>query len=59
MKLTALDWAVIAAYFLFNIAIGLYYKKRAGKSISEFFLSGQKRSLVAGRHFDGGDDLRR
>lgn len=41
MQLTALDWAVIAAYFLFNIAIGLYYKKRAGKNISEFFLSGR------------------
>jgi solute:Na+ symporter, SSS family len=41
MQLTALDWAVIAAYFLFNIAIGFYYKKRAGKNISEFFLSGR------------------
>jgi Na+/proline symporter len=41
MQLTALDWAVIAAYFLFNIGIGLYYKKRAGKNISEFFLSGR------------------
>ncbi len=41
MQLTALDWAVIAAYFLFNIAIGLYYKKRAGKNMSEFFLSGR------------------
>src|SRR5690349_8962120 len=41
MQLTALDWAVVAAYFLFNIAIGLYYKKRAGKNISEFFLSGR------------------
>src|SRR3954449_5238425 len=41
MQLTALDWAVIAAYFLFNIAIGFYYKSRAGSSISEFFLSGR------------------
>jgi SSS family solute:Na+ symporter len=41
MQLTALDWAVIAAYFLFNVAIGFYYKKRAGKNISEFFLSGR------------------
>src|SRR3954453_11797377 len=41
MQLTALDWAVIAAYFLFNIAIGFYYKKRAGKNVSEFFLSGR------------------
>jgi SSS family solute:Na+ symporter len=41
MQLTGLDWAVIAAYFLFNIGIGIYYKNRAGKNISEFFLSGR------------------
>jgi Na+/proline symporter len=41
MKLTPLDWAVVAAYFLFNLAIGFYYKSRAGKNISEFFLSGR------------------
>ena len=41
MQLTALDWAVIALYFLFNVAIGLYYKARAGKNTAEFFLSGR------------------
>lgn len=41
MKLTLVDWAIIAAYFLFNIGIGLYYRARAGTSISEFFLSGR------------------
>jgi SSS family solute:Na+ symporter len=41
LQLTWLDWTVIALYFLFNIAIGLYYKARAGKSVSEFFLSGR------------------
>ena len=41
MKLTVVDWAVIAAYFLFNLAIGFYYKARAGKNIGEFFLSGR------------------
>ena len=41
MKLTLVDWAVIAAYFLFNLAIGFYYKARAGKNIGEFFLSGR------------------
>ena len=35
------DWAVVAAYFAFNLAIGLYYKARAGSSVSEFFLSGR------------------
>jgi Na+/proline symporter len=41
LQLTWLDWAVIGLYFLFNIAIGLYYKARAGKNVSEFFLSGR------------------
>jgi Na+/proline symporter len=41
MRLTIVDWAIIAAYFLFNIAIGFYYKSRAGSSTSEFFLSGR------------------
>lgn len=41
MKLTGWDWAWVALYFLFNLAIGFYYKSRAGKSVSEFFLSGR------------------
>ena len=41
MKLSLLDWTVIAAYFLFNLGIGLYYARRAGGSTSEFFLSGR------------------
>lgn len=41
MKLTIWDWVWVALYFLFNIAIGFYYKSRAGASVSEFFLSGR------------------
>lgn len=41
MQLTFLDWAIVALYFLFNIAIGFYYKSRAGKNTDEFFLSGR------------------
>src|SRR5216683_2948207 len=41
MKLTILDWTIVAAYFLFNLAVGFYYKSRAGQNISEFFLSGR------------------
>src|SRR5881396_4073444 len=41
MKLSLLDWSVIAAYFLFNLGIGLYYSRRASGSTSEFFLSGR------------------
>ena len=41
MRLTWVDWCVIAGYFLFNLLIGLYYRNRAGKNVSEFFLSGR------------------
>src|SRR3954469_20181052 len=41
MKLTTLDWSIVAAYFLFNLAVGFYYKARAGKSTGEFFLGGR------------------
>src|SRR5438552_4128308 len=41
MQLTLLDWTIIAAYFLFNLGIGVYYSRRARGSTSEFFLSGR------------------
>jgi len=41
MTLTAVDWLVIAAYFALNLAIGLYYARRARGSTTEFFLSGR------------------
>jgi SSS family solute:Na+ symporter len=41
MRLTALDWAVVAGFFALNIGIGVFYGRRAGGSVSEFFLSGR------------------
>jgi SSS family solute:Na+ symporter len=41
VKLSLLDWCFVAGYFLFNIAIGLYYKARAGENMTEFFLGGR------------------
>jgi Na+/proline symporter len=41
VTLTAADWAVIALYVAVSIAIALYYSPRAGRSASEFFLSGR------------------
>jgi solute:Na+ symporter, SSS family len=41
VRLTLVDWAVVALYFAFNLAIGFYYKRRAGSSMGEFFLSGR------------------
>ena len=41
MQLTLLDWLAIAAYFVANIGIGLYYRRRATGSTEEFFVSGR------------------
>ncbi len=41
MRLVLADWLVILAYFLFNLAIGFYYRKKATKSVSDFFVSGR------------------
>jgi Na+/proline symporter len=42
MQLTLVDWMAIAAYFLFNILIGLYYRKRATASTEDYFIGGRK-----------------
>jgi SSS family solute:Na+ symporter len=42
MQLTSIDWVVIAAYFAFNLAIGIYYRKKATGSVSDFFVSGRR-----------------
>jgi solute:Na+ symporter, SSS family len=39
--LTTLDWTLIAAYFIASLLIGVYYSRRGGKSIGEYFLSGR------------------
>jgi solute:Na+ symporter, SSS family len=36
-----LDWVIIAAYFVLSAGIGLAYTKKAGESVSEFFVSGR------------------
>ncbi len=42
MQLTFIDWVAVAAYFLFNILIGLYYRKRATASTEDYFIGGRK-----------------
>ncbi len=42
MRLTLVDWLAIAAYFVANIAIGLYYRRRATGSTEEFFVGGRQ-----------------
>ena len=42
MTLTALDWAIVAGYFLLSAGIGFLFTKRGGESLDEYFLSGRK-----------------
>src|SRR5712672_2412631 len=42
MALTAIDWAIVVAYFALSIGIGLYFTKRGGESLNEYFLSGRQ-----------------
>ena len=41
VTLSLIDWLVVAAYFAVNLAVGLYYRKRASKSVDEFFAGGR------------------
>ena len=41
MTLTALDWAIVAAYFVLTAAIGFYFTRRGGASTAEYFISGR------------------
>jgi len=44
MTLSTLDWAIIAVYFLFVLIVGIMVSKKAGSSVTEFFLSGRNMS---------------
>ena len=36
-----LDWVVVGLYFLFMLVIGLYFMRRAGRSVEDYFISGR------------------
>src|SRR6266496_4301522 len=42
MNLTAIDWAIVASYFLLSTGIGLLFTRRGGESLDEYFLSGRQ-----------------
>ena len=44
MNLSTLDWGIIVAFFAVTLFIGIYASRGAGKSYSEFFLSGRDMS---------------
>jgi len=39
--MTNTDWLVVAVYFAFMLAIGLYFSRRAGRSVADYFVSGR------------------
>ncbi|MGB0369052.1 MAG: Na+:solute symporter, partial [Flavobacteriales bacterium] len=41
MQLSQLDWAIIGAFFVVSLIIGIVVSKKAGSSSKEFFLSGR------------------
>ncbi|MBN2347334.1 MAG: Na+:solute symporter [Bacteroidales bacterium] len=41
MHIEIIDWGIIALYFIISISIGIYMSKRAGRSTSDFFLTGR------------------
>src|SRR6266545_3077403 len=42
MTITPLDWAIVAAYFLFCTGVGLFFTRRGGRSLEQYFLSGRQ-----------------
>src|SRR5213595_1571331 len=41
MNLTAIDWAIVVAYFVLSAGIGFAFTKKGGESLSEYFISGR------------------
>jgi Na+/proline symporter len=41
MNLSAIDWLIVVAYFGLSAGIGLFYTKRGGESLEEYFISGR------------------
>jgi SSS family solute:Na+ symporter len=42
MNISLLDFSIIFLYLLFSFLVGIWYRKRASESTTEFFLSGRK-----------------
>ncbi|MBI2966924.1 MAG: Na+:solute symporter [Bacteroidetes bacterium] len=41
MHLSLFDWLIIIAYLFISLAVGLYFRKKASRSITDFFLGGR------------------
>ena len=45
-RMTALDWSIVILYLIAMLGIGLSVTKRAGASLTDFFLSGRKLTWI-------------
>jgi solute:Na+ symporter, SSS family len=41
LHLTLADWAAIAGYLVITLVLGLYFRRRSGKSTEDYFVSGR------------------
>ena len=41
MNISPIDWAILIGYIVFALGLGIYFSKRAGQNINEFFVSGR------------------
>lgn len=41
MSLSVLDWGIVLAYFALSIGIGLWFTKKGGESLEEYFVAGR------------------
>jgi solute:Na+ symporter, SSS family len=41
MNFTVLDWSAVIAYLAITLVLGLYFRRRSGKSIDDYFVSGR------------------
>jgi Na+/proline symporter len=41
MGLATLDWTIISIYLIFSFLVGIYFSKRALKSVNDYFVSGR------------------
>jgi Na+/proline symporter len=42
MNISAIDWAIVVAYFVLSAGIGFAFTRRGGESLSEYFISGRQ-----------------
>lgn len=41
MKISGLDWTLVVVYFILALSVGVYFAKRGGSNIVEYFTSGR------------------